>query len=120
MSLLDSAPGFEPVTVFPEETYLDADGNTMTHASSTGIPAKARWQLNYQSGTASRRAEQQDEGFATEQVYEIRFPRGFQILGSQAKVRRESDGRTYSIFGDVQVYNGSRRTAHATYTVRIS
>lgn len=126
MGLLDNCDGYEPVLVYPEETYIDRDGNTMTRASDTPLPGDtvARWQVQGQSGTSSRRAEQQEEGFESERVYTIRFPRGFPTLGAQAKVRRglnEADpggDPVYSIFGDVQVYSSSPRTAHVTYTVR--
>lgn len=126
MSLLDEDEDrYEDVLVYPEETYISRDGNVMTRASSTGVPTKARWQIQGQSGTSSRRAEQQEEGFESERVYTIRFPRDFQILGAQAQVRRglsEADppagDPVYSIFGDVQIYKGSRRTAHVDYTVR--
>lgn len=118
MSLLDRCDGFEAVTVYPEEVYFDADQNQMTRASSTGIHAEARWQIQGQSGTSSRRAEQQEEGFETERVYTIRFPRGFPILGAQSKVKRDATGEVFSLFGDAQYYNGSRRTSHVVYTVR--
>lgn len=118
MSLLDTGPGFEPCTVYPEETTTDADGNTITRASTTGIAARARIQIQGQSGTSSRRSEQQAEGFESERVYTAQFPRGFRILGAQAAI--EWRGERWSIFGDVQRYTGSRRTAHEVYTIRRS
>ena len=39
MSLIDR--GTEVVTVFPEETVTDADGNTMTRPSAVGVVARA-------------------------------------------------------------------------------
>lgn len=116
MSLLDSSPSFESCTVYPEETTTDADGNTITRASATGVETTGRFQIQGQSGTSSRRAEQQSEGYETERVYTVRFPRGFQILGAQSKV--EWRGGVFSLFGDAQYYNGSRRTAHVIYTIR--
>lgn len=120
MGLLDNCPGFEPTTVYPEVVTTDADGNTITRASTAGVSASARWQIQDQSGTSSRRAEQQSEGFESEQVYTIRFPRGFQILGEQSKVRRDSTGEVFCIFGNPQRYSNSARTAHIVYTVRRS
>lgn len=118
MSLLDSGPGYEPCTVYPEVTVTDADGNTITKASNTGIVTKARFQIQGQSGTSSRRAEQQSEGFESERVYTVRFPRSFQILGAQSQI--EWNGQRYNIFGDAQRYTSSRRTAHVVYTIRRS
>ncbi|MDV6975335.1 hypothetical protein [Mycobacterium intracellulare] len=124
MSLLDAGQGFEPCTVYLEEVSTDDDGNTLTRPSATGIPAKARFQIQGQSGTSSRRAEQQEEGFETERVYTVRFPRGFPILGAQSQIGwgTDSEGREarWSIFGDVQRYNSSRRTRHVVYTIRRS
>jgi hypothetical protein len=117
MSLLYSYRGFEPCTVYPEVTRTDTDGNTITEASTTGTATVARFQIQGQSGTSSRRAEQQDEGFDTERVYTVRFPRGqFENLGSQSEV--EWDGLRWGIFGDRQRYNSSPRTSHVIYTLR--
>lgn len=116
MSLLDSSPSFEPCTVYPEVVTTDADGNTITKASTTGVETVGRFQIIGQSGTSARRAEQQSEGFETERVYTVRFPRGFQILGAQSKVLW--NGGLFSLFGDAQYYRGSRRTSHVVYTIR--
>lgn len=120
MSLLDNGPGYEWVTVYPEVTYEDDDGNTMTRARKHGIPVRARFQPQGQSGTSARRAEMQDEGFFTERVYLVQFTREFDeeygLLGAQSKVKWR--GKMYSFFGDPMVYNGSRRTRHNVYTVR--
>jgi len=126
VSLLDRGSMFEPCTVYPEITVTDADGNTITKASTTGIQTLARFQIQGQSGTASRRAEQNDEGFDTERVYTVRFPNSFTDnhgeLGAQAVIEWRTDARglpaRWQIFGDVQRYRGSRRTAHVVYTIR--
>ena len=126
MSLLDRGECFEPCTVYPEVTTTDEDGNTITKASTTGIAVLARFQIQGQSGTASRRSEQNDEGFDTERVYTVRFPNSFTAehgeLGAQAAVVWGVDSRgrpaRWQIFGDVQRYGGSRRTSHVVYTIR--
>lgn len=116
MSRLDR-PGRDTVTVYLEEEFTDPDGNLMTRASTTGITTSATVQISQASGTSARRAEQDNEGFETEETYKVRFPRSFpHILGAQSKI--EWQGRLYSVFGDVQRYNGSDRTAHSWYAVR--
>src|SRR5260370_1106150 len=87
MSLLDSGPSYEPCTVYLEEMVVDADGNKKTRPSATGTPATARFQIQGQSGTSSRRREQDNEGFESEKVYRIRFPRSWTaILGAQSEI----------------------------------
>ena len=115
MSLLDRGCN-ETVVVYPEVVSTDIDGNVFTKASNTGITTKARIQWQGQSGTASRRQEQDNEGFESEKVYSIRFPRGFQILGAQSQVQWQ--GVRWVLFGDVNRYNSSRDTAHQTYTIK--
>lgn len=118
MSLLDR--GTEDVLVFPEIVTTSPDGNLKTKASNTGILARARIQVMGQSGTSSRRQEQDNEGYESEKVYSIRFTRKSQRelgrLGAQSCV--EWDGRRWALFGDENVYNSSRRTAHTTYTLK--
>lgn len=120
MSLLDRGGHYEPCTVYPAVTSVDVDGNTIQRPSTTGIPALGRFQPQLQSGTSSRRAEQNDEGFFTEQVYAVRFPRSFTSqygeLGSQATV--EWRGDTFSVFGKPIRYPGSRNTDHVSYLLR--
>lgn len=116
-NLLDR--GMEPVTVYLEEVTTDADGNTWTRAATEGIDTMATIQVAAASGTSSRRAEQDNEGFETEENWRIRFPRQFPyVLGAQSKV--EWRGLTYSVVGDARRYNGSRRTAHIEYIIRRS
>lgn len=128
MSLHDRGYQFEPCTVYPEVVTTDADGNTITKASTTGIPTLARFQIQSQSGTSSRWAEQTNGGFDTERVYTVKFTREFDRLhgelGAQAVIewRTDSQGRParWQIFGDVQRYTSSRRTAHTVYTLKRS
>ncbi len=115
MSLLDKAT--EDVVVYLEEVTADSDGNTITRPSATGIPARAMIQLQAQSGTSARRSEQDNEGFETESVYRLRFPRAFgHVLGAQARISWR--GQYWAIIGDAQIFNGSPRTRHLDYTIR--
>lgn len=115
MSLLDL--GNEDIVIYPEVATTDADGNTVTRPSLTGIAAKARLQVQGQSGTSSRRQEQDNEGYESEKVYKMRLPRSFtQILGAQSQI--EWKGVRWAVFGDVNRYNGSPRTAHVNYTIK--
>lgn len=117
MSLLDRAHLEETVTVYPEETFTSRDGNPMSRASLTGITTRAVVQVAAASGTAGRRAEQDNEGFETEENYRIRFPRSFTTyLGPQSQVVWR--GQRWSIVGEPKHYGGSRRTAHTDYSIR--
>lgn len=115
MSLLDD--GRDVVTVFLEETWVDSDGNIMVRPGSTGITTNATVQVLAQSGTSARRSEQGNEGFETEEVYRLRFPRSFpHRLNSESRV--EWLGKSYEIVGEPRIYNGSGRTAHVDYIMR--
>ncbi|MEO6084433.1 MAG: hypothetical protein ABIQ18_15140 [Umezawaea sp.] len=115
MSLLDR--GREVVTVYQEIVTTDRDGNTITKAGTHGVTTRASVQILAQSGTSSRRSEQDNEGFETESVYRLRLPRDFPfILGAQAKV--DWQGKTWSVIGDARQFNGSPRTAHSDYIIR--
>jgi hypothetical protein len=117
MSLLDGGAYYEPCQVFPEESYTDADGNTMLRASETPIDAVARFQVDEQSGTSARRAESRDGGYLGEQFYRVRFPRSFSHeLGSQSQILWR--GETWSVFGKEIRFTASRRTRHTVYRVR--
>lgn len=124
--LLDGGANYEPVTVYPEEAATDGDGNTITRPAAVGRPAMARIQISNQSGTSARRAEQDNEGFESEQVYNLRFSRACDaelgVLGAQSEIEwgltPEGKPQRWTIFGDAQYYNGSRRTAHRTYTLK--
>lgn len=120
MSLLDSGPGYEDCIVYPEIETTSTDGNPKTRPSDTGIPARARFQIQGQSGTSSRRQEQDNEGFESEKVYKVRFPRSSQFstspMGAQSEI--EWRGARWAVFGDPALYNASRGTAHTTYTIK--
>ena len=115
MSMLDR--GHVDVTVFLEEAVTDADGNIMTRPSETGTPARIRMDPAVMTGTSARRAEQDNEGFETEQQYTCRFPRSFQhVIGAQSQL--EWNGRRWAMHGDRFVYDRSHRTAHFVYRLR--
>lgn len=115
MSLLDR--GRETVTVYQEETWTDRDGNTMTRPGSVGTVTIATIQPAAQSGTSARRAEQDNEGFETEQVYRMHLPRSFPYtLGAQARI--EWNGQYWAVVGDAFHFNGSRNTKRVEYTIR--
>ena len=117
MSLLDGRARYESCIVYPEVLTTDVDGNKRTAPSASGIVTKARFQVQGQSGTSARRAEQDNEGYESEKVYVIRFPRSFTTsLGAQSEI--EWRGARWALFGDLNIYNSSRRTAHQTYTIR--
>ncbi|WXX09731.1 head-to-tail stopper [Mycobacterium phage MS619] len=120
MSLLDTGARYQPVIVYPEELVIDGDGNKRTRASKTGIQAIARLQVANQSGTSARRAEQDNEGFESEKVYRMRFPRSFTkehgILGAQSQI--EWRGQRWALFGDATVYDSSPALARVDYTIK--
>lgn len=117
MSLLDSRANYEPCIVYPEVTRQDEDGNTITEPSEDGVAAVARFQAKNQSGTSSRRQEQDNEGFESEKVYDVRFPRSFTLtLGAQSEM--DWRGGRWVIFGDPTYHNGSPRTRHITYSIK--
>ena len=120
MSLLDTGARYEPVKVFMEEMVVDADGNKFTKPSAVGIDAIARLQVANQSGTSARRAEQDNEGFETEKVYRMRFPRSFTkeygILGAQSEI--EWRGQRWALFGDGTVYESSPALSRVDYTIK--
>ncbi|QBP30501.1 head-to-tail stopper [Mycobacterium phage Charm] len=120
MSLLDTGARYQPITVFPEVMVIDEDGNEFTRPSTTGIPAQARLQVANQSGTSARRAEQDNEGFSTEKVYRMRFPRSFTkqhgILGAQSQI--EWKGARWALFGDATEYDSSPALQRVDYTIK--
>ncbi|AOT25473.1 head closure Hc1 [Mycobacterium phage BabyRay] len=124
MSLLDRCD--QDVVVYPQEVTTDADGNTKTRPAKTGIPAKARIQVLGQSGTSSRRQEQDNEGFESERVYTIHFSRKFERehgpfgMQSQIEWQKDDQGRPirWALFGEPAYYTGSRRTQHVGYTMK--
>lgn len=115
MSLLDR--GNADVIVYPEETFVDSDGNVSTRPSQTGIPARVLIQAMPQSGTSARRAEQDNEGFESEQVYRLRFTRRSHMdLGLRSVI--EWNGQRWGIFGFPIRYQSGARTAHVDYVIR--
>jgi hypothetical protein len=115
VSLLDR--GSEIVTVYQEIMTTDRDGNIITKAGTEGVTTSASIQLLAQSGTSSRRSEQDNEGFETESVYRMRLPRQFPfILGAQARVQWRD--QWWSVIGDARIYSNSRSTAHVEYVIR--
>ena len=116
MSLLDR--GTEDILVFMEEVVADEDGNIRTRPSKTGVPARARIQVLGQSGTSSRRQEQDNEGYETERVYSIRLSSDWPYgeIGAQARISWR--GEYWAIFGPPNRYNSSPRTSHITYTIK--
>jgi hypothetical protein len=120
MSLLDTGARYEPVEVYREEMAVDADGNKFTRPSTTPIQAIARFQVQNQSGTSARRAEQDNEGFESEKVYHLRFPRSFTkqygILGAQSQIVWR--GQRWALFGDATVYESSPALARVDYVIK--
>ena len=107
MSLLDRT--YQDVTIYPDEEYTDEDGNVQLRTSTIGFPARATIQPSAASGTSQRRAEQNNEGYETEENYRIRFARSFtQRLGLWTKV--EWRGELWTIYGHPLEYTqGSTR-----------
>jgi len=139
VSLLDTRARYQPVIVFPEEMVVDEDGNKFTRPvpkyvtvidDDTNEPVQvlnpkaietiARFQIRNQSGTSARRAEQDNEGFETEKVYSMRFPRAFTrehgILGAQTQI--EWRGERWAVFGDATVYDDSPKLSRVDYVIK--
>lgn len=117
MSLLDR--GRETVVVFPEEVYTDPDGNVLRRPRTTGTTVtNVVVQLLSQSGTSQRRAEQDNEGQETEEMYRLRLPRSYTgpVLGAHGRVQWR--GLSWAVIGKERRYNGSYRTAHIDYVIR--
>jgi hypothetical protein len=120
MALLDKAR--EPVIVYPEIEDQDDLGNIILRAADVGYVAMATIQPARQSGTSARRAEQDNEGYETEENYRLRFTRKHDrergMLGQGSEI--EWRGQRWYIVGKPTIYNGSRRTAHIDYSIRRS
>jgi hypothetical protein len=116
MSLLDK--GTEDIRIFLQEAVEDEDGNIRTRPSKNSVPARARIQVQGQSGTSSRRQEQDNEGFESERIYVMRLSSDWPYgeLGPQSRI--EWHGEYWALFGEVNRYNSSPRTAHQTYTIK--
>lgn len=118
MSLLDK--GNTDILLFPEEAVEDRDGNIRTQPAKTGIPLRVWLQPQGQSGTASRRSEQDVEGYETEKTYRMRMRRQDRDIEIGAQAAVEIDGKRWTVFGDEWPYNGSSRTRHRVYLLRRS
>jgi len=122
MGLLDTGARYQPVVVYKEQMVIDSDGNKFTKPSTTGINAIARLQVANHSGTSARRAEQDNEGFESEKVYRMRFPRSFTkehgVLGAQSQIVWR--GERWSLFGDATEYDSSPALARVDYTIKRS
>lgn len=118
MSLLDKAK--QDILIFHQEEFVDEDGNTILRPSDTGIPAKAEIQPARQSGTSARRAEQDNEGYETEETYRLRFTKKYNrtmpVLGQAAQI--EWMEKRWVLVGEPTFYFGSRRTEHIDYQIR--
>ena len=101
MSLLHR--GTETVTVFPEETFTDADGNTRTRPSFVGVVVRAVVQ-------PMTSTEHQTVGFQTESKYRLRLVGYPGVLGAQSQV--DWQPKRYAIDGDPRIYNGPRPEPH--------
>ena len=112
MSLLNR--GTETVKVFQEvqTPEIDSDGNKVTRAAKVGTTYRAVVQP---IEAMSANTEDMDGGFLTESRYRLRLINYPGVLGAQSQV--EWNGKRYSIQGDARIYNGSRRTSHAVYTM---
>jgi len=115
MSRLDSWN--HVVTVFPEEATVSRDGNVLLKASTIGVPKRVLIQPQPQSGTSARRAEQNGEGYETEELYRMRFARGDEMeLGPASEI--EWNGDRWYLTGYPRRFNSSPRTAHLDYVIK--
>jgi hypothetical protein len=105
--------GSETVTVYPETTAVDSDGNKVTRAGSVGVVVRASVQ------PISATEDDTPSGSNTVSRYRLRlaggWPTGGGILGPRAQV--EWRGKWYAIEGEARLHTGSPRTAHVTYTM---
>lgn len=117
MSLLDV--GRETVIVHHAEQFISPDGNIMYRASNTDVDTITNCvvQVAAQSGTSARRAEQDLEGYDSEDVYRFRPPRSY-TREIQMQSRAEWRGQMWSLIGHDKRYNGSDNTNHNDYTLR--
>lgn len=126
MSILDDGDYYEPCNVYLEQVRISPDGNVQTYRSTTPTPAVARFDKQGQSGTSARRSETDSEGFESEDVYRVRFPRSFDdeygVLGAQAAIGwgLDSKGREaiWPLFGNEAHHNRSERTRRKVYVIR--
>lgn len=122
MSLLDSGAVYQSITVYPQELVTDEDGNPRTQPSTSGTAAVARFQPLLQTGTSSRLQESDNQGFESQQVYNMRFPRGqFEDLGPQSEIEwgttAAGNPQRWAVYGFPVLRNNSPATAHVVYQV---
>lgn len=103
MSLLHR--GADQVTVYAEVTKTDSDGNTITKPGTVGVLTRAVVQP----------LSSTENGEVTTSRYRLRLVGYPGLLGAQSAI--EWNGKRYAIDGDPKIYNGSRHTAHADYTM---
>lgn len=117
MSLLTR--GNQTVVIYHSEAFTDEDGNLLYRPSSTDVETLSNCivQVAAQSGTSARRAEQDEEGYDTEQVYRFRPPQYYTRRIHFAS-QIEWDGVRWSIIGHAKLYRANSRTRHDDYTLR--
>lgn len=119
LSLLDK--GNETLVIYPQVSRLDADGNKVNYADKDNpITVRGVVQLKAQSGTSARRSEQDDEGYASEEMYRVRLTRADteRVVDILPQAQIVWAGQTWAVFGYHDYYNGSPRTRHLDFTVR--
>lgn len=118
MALLDKAQ--QAIIVYQAEEFEDEDGNILVRPVDVGYNAIAEIQPARQSGTSSRRAEQDNEGYETEENYRLRFTRSHDRTHEALKpgAQIEWKGMRWSVIGYPTYYMGSPRTSHLDYQIR--
>lgn len=116
MSLLTNTN--QTITVYRQIETTDADGNPFIKPSPDGLTMNVMIQPMPQSGTSARRAEQDNEGFETEQLYRMRLRRGDEDIVLGIRTIIDWNGETWHVAGNPIEYNGSSRTKHVDYTIK--
>jgi hypothetical protein len=122
MGLLSRSPQFVDVVFYPQIQFEDPDGNTITQASKTGLPGKARFQAITFISTGSKSQANIEGGFNTQKIYGMRpaplLADGTPTppMGPWSQV--EWNGEKFAFSGAANVYSGSARTQHDIYFVR--
>lgn len=115
MALLNK--GNAEVIVHADAESTDSDGNPSRVPSPVGVPMTVMIQPRPQSGTSARRAEQDGEGFESEEIYRMRFRRGEDMdLGPESYVVWRGD--KWTIAGWPLRFRGSSRTEHSDYVLK--
>jgi hypothetical protein len=118
LSLLDRAQ--QDILIFQAEDFEDELGNILIRPSAVGVPARAEIQAARQSGTSARRAEQDNEGYETEETYRLRFTREYDRTHEEMRpgAQVEWRGKRWSVVGYPTPYMASHRTGHKDYQIR--